>query len=41
MVTQQEFKPTTTIDQGTLVKIYVNRDYKFPKAALKRSRLIK
>ncbi|WP_316354625.1 TraB/TrbI/VirB10 family type IV secretion system protein [Candidatus Trichorickettsia mobilis] len=41
MVTQQKFKPTTTIDQGTLVKIYVNRDYKFPKAALKKSRLIK
>lgn len=40
MVTQQQFKPTVTIDQGTLVKIYVSRDYKFPKAALRKMRLI-
>jgi type IV secretion system protein VirB10 len=30
--TQTAFKPTTTIDQGTIVKIYVNKDYKFPQA---------
>ena len=30
-----KFDPTITIDQGTLIKIYVNKDYKFPKAAIK------
>lgn len=40
MVTQQQFKQTVTIDQGTPIKIYVNKDYKFPKAALSKSRLI-
>ena len=37
LMDSQEFKPTITIDQGTPVKIYVNKDYKFPKAAIKRS----
>ena len=41
MLTQQEFKPTITIDQGTAVKIYVTKDYIFPKSALNRSRLVK
>ncbi|WP_341792732.1 MULTISPECIES: TrbI/VirB10 family protein [unclassified Rickettsia] len=41
MISQQEFKPTTTIDQGTAIKIYVNKDYKFPKAVLLKSRLMK
>jgi type IV secretion system protein VirB10 len=41
MITQQEFKPTTTIDQGTVIKIYVNKDYKFPQAVLKRTKVIK
>jgi type IV secretion system protein VirB10 len=40
MVTQQSFKPTVTIDQGTIVKIYVNKDYLFPKAAIVKSRLL-
>jgi type IV secretion system protein VirB10 len=40
MVTQQSFKPTITIDQGTIVKIYVNQDYSFPKAAVIKSRLL-
>jgi len=40
MVTQHEFKPTITIDQGTLIKIYVNKDYTFPKAAIGKSRLV-
>ena len=40
MVAQNQFQPTITIDQGTLVKIYVNKDYKFPKAALGKSRLV-
>lgn len=38
IVEEQEFKPTITIDQGTPVKIYVNKDYKFPKAAISKSR---
>ncbi|WP_375327156.1 TrbI/VirB10 family protein [Candidatus Tisiphia endosymbiont of Nemotelus uliginosus] len=38
---QQDFKPSTTIDQGTIIKIYVNKDYKFPKNLLKKSRLIR
>ncbi len=41
MMKQQAFKPTITIDQGTLIKIYVNKDYKFPQAVLRKSRLIK
>jgi type IV secretion system protein VirB10 len=36
MVDQQEFKPTITIDQGTPIKIYVTKDYKFPKAAISK-----
>ena len=27
----QKFDPTITIDQGTAIKIYVNKDYQFPK----------
>jgi type IV secretion system protein VirB10 len=38
LVEEQEFTPTITIDQGTSVKIYVNKDYKFPKAAISKSR---
>lgn len=41
MVVQTEFKPTTTIDQGTVVKIYVNKDYKFPQTVLGKVRVIK
>lgn len=41
MISQQQFKPTTTIDQGTAIKIYVNKDYKFPKAVFMKSRLMK
>ncbi|WP_425363486.1 TrbI/VirB10 family protein [Candidatus Tisiphia endosymbiont of Hybos culiciformis] len=41
MMQQQQFKPTITIDQGTLIRIYVNKDYKFPQAVLRKSRLIK
>jgi type IV secretion system protein VirB10 len=32
----QKFEPTITLDQGTPIKIYVNKDYKFPKAAMKK-----
>ncbi len=41
MIQEQTFKPTTTIDQGTVIKIYVNKDYKFPQAVLRKSKLIK
>ena len=41
LIEEQEFKPTITIDQGTPVKIYVNKDYKFPKAAVSKSRMVK
>ncbi|MCP5369766.1 MAG: TrbI/VirB10 family protein [Rickettsiaceae bacterium] len=37
-VEEQNFKPTVTIDQGTVIKIYVNRDYKFPKKAVSNRR---
>jgi type IV secretion system protein VirB10 len=36
MINKQKFEPTITIDQGTAIKIYVNKDYKFPKAAVKK-----
>ncbi len=38
MITQQQFKATTTINQGTPIKIYVNKDYKFPATVLTKSR---
>lgn len=41
MVEQNEFKPTITIDQGTAIKIYVNKDYKFPRAALGKGKVMK
>jgi len=41
MVDQNNFKPTVTIDQGKPVKIYVNKDYVFPKAAVGKSKVIK
>ena len=37
-VEEQNFKPTVTIDQGTVLKIYVNKDYKFPKKAVLQRR---
>ena len=41
LVEEQDFKPTITIEQGTPVKIYVNKDYKFPKVAVSKSRRIR
>lgn len=41
MITAQQFKPTTTINQGTPIKIYVNKDYKFPTAILTKSKVVK
>lgn len=40
-VEQSNTKPSVTMDQGTVVKIFVNRDYKFPRKAVSRSRTIK
>jgi type IV secretion system protein VirB10 len=40
MIEQNDFKPTITIDQGTAIKIYVNKDYRFPRAALGMSRVM-
>lgn len=36
LLDQQTFKVNVTIDQGTPIKIYVNKDYKFPGAAIKK-----
>jgi type IV secretion system protein VirB10 len=38
---QQDFQPTITIDQGRPIKIYVTKDYEFPKEAIFKSRMIK
>jgi type IV secretion system protein VirB10 len=40
MVAQQNFAPTTTIDQGHPVKIYVSKDYLFPKDAVMKSKVL-
>ena len=40
MMGQVEFKPTVTIDQGTKIKIYVNKDYVFPKDAINKTKVI-
>lgn len=40
MVNQQQFNPTITIDQGTPIKIYVMKDYKFPRAAISKLRVV-
>ena len=40
MMGQQQFTPTVTIDQGTKIKIYVNKDYTFPKDAINSTKVI-
>jgi|GEM_PF-928681 len=40
MMGQVEFKPTVTLDQGTKIKIYVNKDYVFPKDAINKIKVI-
>lgn len=37
---QVQFKPTVTVNQGTKIKIYVNKDYVFPKDAINKLRVI-
>lgn len=39
IVEDQNFDPTITIDQGTTFRIYVNKDYKFPKEVINSRRL--
>jgi len=41
MVKQQPLQPTTSVDQGTAIKIYINKDYLFPKDAISTMRVIK
>lgn len=41
MLPQQVLQPTVTIDQGHPIKIYVNKDYLFPKDAVAKTRVIK
>lgn len=41
IATQAKFNTTISIDQGTPLKIYVNKDYTFPKTALGKLRLLK
>lgn len=41
MLPDQNLTPTTTIDQGHPIKIYVNKDYLFPKDAVVRTRMLK
>lgn len=41
IVDQKELKPTTTVDQGTPVKIYIKKDYLFPRDAVARARVIR
>lgn len=41
IVEQKVLKPTTTVDQGTPVKIYIKKDYLFPKDAISRARVIR
>ncbi len=36
LLERQNLEPTVTLDQGTRIKIYVNKDYNFPKKALRR-----
>jgi type IV secretion system protein VirB10 len=40
MVKQQTFTPTTTVDQGHPIKIYVSKDYYFPKDAVIKSKVL-
>lgn len=40
IVEQNEQKPTITLDQGTKIKIYVNKDYTFPVQAIRGTKLL-
>ena len=40
MMGQKQFQPTVTIDQGTKIKIYFNKDYVFPKDAINSTKVI-
>lgn len=40
IISQEQFKRTVTIDQGTPVKIYVSKDYIFPKTIINKRKLL-
>lgn len=40
MMEKVQFQPTVTIDQGTKIKIYVNKDYVFPKDSVNQTKVI-
>jgi type IV secretion system protein VirB10 len=41
IVQQQALKPTVTVDQGAEIRIYINKDYLFPKDAVSRARVLR
>lgn len=41
IVQQNELQPTTTVDQGTPIKIYIKKDYLFPKDSVSRARVLR
>ena len=38
---EQNYQPVITVDQGRAIKIYINKDYNFPKKAVKKSRVVR
>ena len=40
MIAQHEFKPSVTVNQGHAVKIYVNKDYVFPRNVVNNVRIL-
>ena len=40
MMGQTQFQPTVTIPQGTKIKIYVNKDYTFPKDSINSTKVL-
>lgn len=41
LTSEQTFKPVITVDQGKAIKIYMTKDYTFPKKAVKKSRIVR
>jgi type IV secretion system protein VirB10 len=39
-ISGQKFNPSTTINQGEIINIYVNKDYKFPKSIVNNTRIL-
>lgn len=38
---EHDFKPVITVNQGKAIKIYMTKDYTFPKKAVKKSRIVR